>query len=71
MKELKRYNELINLINELAYERNEILNRVFLGDEQVNRLMVIKDVIDKVYEEIEVLEQYIEASSIVEYKDEE
>ena len=32
MKELKRYNELINLINELAYERGEILNRVFLGD---------------------------------------
>lgn len=71
MKELKRYNELINLINELAYERGEILNRVFLGDEQVNRLMVIKDVIDKAYEEIEILEQYIEASSIVEYKDEE
>lgn len=71
MKELKRYNELINLINELAYERGEILNRVFLGDEQVNRLMVIKDTIDKAYEEIEILEQYIEASSIVEYKDEE
>ena len=52
MKELKRYNELINLINELAYERSEILNRVFLGDEQVNRLMVIKDVIDKAYDEI-------------------
>ena len=52
MKELKRYNELINLINELTYERDEILNRVFLGDEQVNRLMVIKDVIDKAYEEI-------------------
>ena len=52
MKELKRYNELINLINELAYERGEILNRVFLGDEQVNRLMVIKDAIDKAYEEI-------------------
>ena len=52
MKELKRYNELINLINELIYERGEILNRVFLGDEQVNRLMVIKDVIDKAYEEI-------------------
>ena len=52
MKELKRYNELINLINELTYERGEILNRVFLGDEQVNRLMVIKDAIDKAYEEI-------------------
>lgn len=52
MKELKRYNELINLINELAYERGEILSRVFLGDEQVNRLMVIKDVMDKAYEEI-------------------
>lgn len=52
MKELKRYNELINLINELTYERDEILNRVFLGDEQVNRLMVIKDTIDKAYEEI-------------------
>lgn len=52
MKELKRYNELINLINELAYERGKILNRVFLGDEQVNRLMVIKDAIDKAYEEI-------------------
>ena len=52
MEELKRYNELINLINELIYERGEILNRVFLGDEQVNRLMVIKDVIDKAYEEI-------------------
>ena len=33
--------------------------------------MVIKDAIDKAYEEIEILEQYIEASSIVEYKDEE
>ena len=52
MKELKRYNELINLINELTYERDEILNRVFLGDEQVNRLMVIKDAMDKAYEEI-------------------
>ena len=52
MKELKRYNELINLINELTYERDEILNRVFLDDEQVNRLMVIKDVIDKAFEEI-------------------
>ena len=71
MKELKRYNELINLINELTYERGEILNRVFLGDEQVNRLIVIKDAIDKAYEEIEILVQYIEASSIVEYKDEE
>ena len=52
MKELKRYNELINLINELAYERGEILNRVFLGDERVKRLMVIKDAMDKAYEEI-------------------
>lgn len=52
MKELKRYNELINLINELTYERGQILNHVFLGDEQVNRLMVIKDAIDKAYEEI-------------------
>lgn len=71
MKELKRYNELINLINELAYERDEILSRVFIGDERVKRLMVIKDAMDKAYEEIEILEQYIEASSIVEYKDEE
>ena len=52
VKELKRYNELINLINELAYERGEILNRVFLGDERVKRLMVIKDAMDKAYEEI-------------------
>lgn len=52
MKELKRYNELINLIDELVYERDEILSRVFLGDERVKRLMAIKDAIDKAYEEI-------------------
>lgn len=52
MKDLKRYNELINLINELTYERNEILSRVFIGDERVKRLMEIKDTIDKAYEEI-------------------